>query len=200
MILLIVVAVIVLCVLYRPKYYEPKVYKRMFSPATCDHIRQQAKSSLNPSTISENYEVDSSIRKSETSWLDPNKDDVVKKVIQRCASLTDRPPENCEHLQVLRYKPGGFYTEHQDAFEKDIEPNFRMYTCIIALNDDYVGGETNFPNLNKKYKLEKGDVLLFNTLNSWDMFTKRAIHAGLPVQQGEKWICNLWIHKYVFKD
>jgi predicted 2-oxoglutarate/Fe(II)-dependent dioxygenase YbiX len=195
---LVIVAIVVLCVLYRPKYHQPRVYKNLFSPETCDHIRNLASDILLPSTVSEDREVDTSIRKSKTAWLDPRKDDIVRQVIKTCASLTDRPPKNCEQLQVLKYKPGGFYTEHQDAFDKDIEQNYRLYTCIIGLNEEYEGGETNFPNIKKKYRLNKGDVLVFNTLNDWDCFTDDAIHAGLPVRSGEKWICNLWIHKHVF--
>jgi prolyl 4-hydroxylase len=71
-----------------------------------------------------------------------------------------------------------------------------VYTFILCLNDDYEGGETNFPNLNKKYKLTKGDLLHFNTLNIWNMETKFALHGGEPVSKGEKWICNVWVHKY----
>ena len=59
--------------------------------------------------------------------------------------MTDRPLHNCEDLQVLRYKPGGFYKPHQDTFSDD--KNKRMYTFIIALNDEYEGGETEFPNI-----------------------------------------------------
>jgi len=48
-----------------------------------------------------------------------------------------------------------------------------MYTFIIALNDEYEGGETVFPNIRKQYRLEKA-----------------------PVKSGEKWICNLWVRMY----
>lgn len=196
--LLIITAIVILCILYRPRYHQPRVYKNLFSPETCDHIRNVASKSLEPSTVSEDREVDTSIRKSKTAWLNPRNDKIVKRVIEKCASLTDRSPKNCEQLQVLKYKPGGFYTEHQDAFDLDIEQNYRLYTCIIGLNDEYAGGETNFPNIKRKYRLGKGDVLVFNTLNDWDRFTDDALHSGLPVQSGEKWICNLWIHKHKF--
>ena len=28
------------------------------------------------------------------------------------------------------------------------------------------------------------------------METKFALHGGEPVSKGEKWICNVWVHKY----
>jgi len=196
--LLVIIAIIVLCVLYRPRYHQPRVYRNVFTPRVCDHIINLASTKLEPSTVSEDREVDQSIRKSKTAWLDPKSDKVVKQVIDKCSSFTDRPSKNCEHLQVLKYKPGGFYTEHQDTFEKHLEKNYRMYTCIIGLNEEYEGGETVFPTIKKKYRLNRGDVLVFNTLNDWDMFTDDALHAGTTVHSGEKWICNLWVHKHEF--
>jgi hypothetical protein len=196
--LLIIVAVVILCILYRPRYHKPRVYRNVFSPKMCQHIIKLASNSLEPSTVSEDRDVDDTIRKSKTAWLDPKSDRVVNHMVKTCASFTDRPSINCEHLQVLRYRPGGFYTEHQDTFEKHLEANYRMYTCIIGLNEGYEGGETEFTRLKTKYRLNTGDVLVFNTLNDWDMFTDNALHAGTTVRSGEKWICNLWIHKHEF--
>jgi predicted 2-oxoglutarate/Fe(II)-dependent dioxygenase YbiX len=117
-------------------------------------------------------------------------------MIKKCVSFTDRKPVNSEYLQVLKYKEGGFYTPHQDAFFD--EPNPRTVTAIIALNDDYEGGETEFPNLGKKFKLNKGDVLVFNNFTDWGYQTPKSLHGGRPVKSGVKWICNLWIHRYPY--
>ena len=57
---------------------------------------------------------------------------------------------------------------------------------------------TVFPVINKKYRLEKGDALFFDTLNNYECMTKKAIHGGAPVKSGEKWVCNLWVHKYTY--
>jgi prolyl 4-hydroxylase len=145
-----------------------------------------------PSTISKAFDLDDTTRKSETAWLTTD-DPIVEKIIDRCLKQVDRPKRNCESLQVLRYKPGGFYKPHQDAFAND--KNKRMFTFILALNDGYEGGETVFPNIKQRYTLKMGDALFFNTLDNYEMITSRALHAGEPVKSGEKWICNLWIHK-----
>ena len=75
----------------------------------------------------------------------------------------------------------------------------RIYTFILALNDGYDGGETEFPNLNKSYKLKAGDALFFDTLNNYDFLTSKSLHGGKTENHGNKWICNLWVrkHKYV---
>jgi len=179
-----------------PIYEKPRVLKSVLSKKECDHIMKITESNLQPSTIGGDYEINNSTRKSETAWIRASEDPIVDKLIRKCQSMTDRPFENYEDLQVLRYKPGGFYKPHQDTFSYD--KNRRMYTFIIALNDDYEGGETVFPNIKKQYRLEKGDVLFFNTLNNYECMTKKALHGGAPVKSGEKWVCNLWVHKYEY--
>ena len=179
-----------------PRYPDPTVIENFLSESERRHIIQEASIKLETSMISRDKQINESIRKSETAWL--NKEDpVVKGVIQRCLKYTDRPFENCEKLQVVRYKQGGHYKPHQDAFKDD--KNMRIYTFILALNDGYDGGETEFPNLNKSYKLKAGDALFFDTLNNYDFLTSKALHGGKTVNHGNNWICNLWVrkHKYV---
>lgn len=194
----IIVAVILLCILLRPRYKEPMVLPKVFTPEECDNIIKIAETRLEPSNMDTDFHVDKTIRDSETAWIDPAENKVANKMIRKCVSYTDRKPVNSEQLQVLKYKEGGFYTPHQDAFYD--EPNPRTVTAIIALNDDYEGGETEFPNLGKKFKLNKGDVLLFNNFTDWGYQTPKSLHGGRPVKSGEKWICNLWIHRYPYNS
>lgn len=195
--MIVLLLVIILLVLYLiPTYVEPRVVRGLITDEERAHIIQKAEKKLDVSTVAENRVVDKKIRDSETAWLDAS-DPIVKRVMDKCVALTDRPITNCEHLQVLRYKPGGHYKPHQDTFS-DTTGNKRMYTIILALNDDYEGGETEFPNLNKKYKMEAGDALFFHTLDNYELLTSKALHGGRPVKSGEKWICNLWVHKYPY--
>jgi predicted 2-oxoglutarate/Fe(II)-dependent dioxygenase YbiX len=190
---------LMLIVLYlMPTYEEPQVIPNFLTKVEMKHIMEKAETELDVSTVAEDRKIDKNIRDSETAWLDTKSDPIVKRVAQRCVSLTDRPLANCEHLQVLRYKPGGHYKPHQDSFS-DTKGNKRMYTVILALNDDYEGGETEFPNLKKKYKLKAGDALFFHTLDNYELMTSKALHGGRPVKSGEKWICNLWVHKYPYE-
>ena len=195
--MIILLLVIILLVVYLiPTYVEPRVVRGLITDEERAHIIQKAEKKLDVSTVAENRVVDKKVRDSETAWLDAS-DPVVKRVMDKCVALTDRPITNCEHLQVLRYKPGGHYKPHQDTFS-DTKGNKRMYTIILALNDDYEGGETEFPNLKKKYKMEAGDALFFHTLDNYELMTSKALHGGRPVKSGEKWICNLWVHKHPY--
>jgi hypothetical protein len=59
--------------------------------------------------------------------------------------------------ELLRYNAGEFYVEHTDSFKE--MP--RALTCIIALNDDYDGGEISFFKRELTYKLKKGSIIMF---------------------------------------
>ena len=193
--MVILLFLIVLLVYLLPTYPKPVVIENFLSEKECIHIKQEAKSKLHVSTVDKDRRVDEQIRKSETAWLS-TEDPIIRSVVERCVSRTDRPIENCEQLQVLRYTEGGHYNPHQDVFYQD--KNKRLYTFIIALNDEYEGGETAFPNLNEKYKLNAGDALFFHTLDNYGLDTTDALHGGQPVKSGEKWVCNLWVHKYPY--
>ncbi len=193
--MILILFLIVILVYLLPTYPKPVVIENFLSENELIHIKQRAESKLQVSTVAKDRKVDEKIRKSETAWLS-TEDPIVKSVVERCISHTDRPIENCEQLQVLRYKPGGHYQPHQDVFYED--KNKRVHTFILALNDEYEGGETSFPNIKEKYKLRAGDALFFDTLDNYGLDTSDALHGGEPVKKGEKWVCNLWVHKYPY--
>jgi len=194
--MILVLALILLVFFLLPRYQHPVVIENVLTDQECEYLKDKAKGRFKPSTVGGNHQVNSHIRKSETAWL--HKDDpVVGKLMKKCMKHTDRPLENCEQLQVLRYRPGGFYKPHYDAFKDGTNP--RMYTFIIALNDEYEGGETAFPRMKKEYRLKKGDCLLFENLDNYELITGKAWHGGKPVKSGEKWVCNLWVHKYPYE-
>jgi len=193
--MVILLFLIVLLVYLLPTYPKPVVIENFLSENERIHIKQEAKSKLQVSTVDKDRRVDEQIRKSETAWLS-TEDPIIRSVVERCVSRTDRPIENCEQLQVLRYTEGGHYNPHQDVFYQD--KNKRLYTFIIALNDEYEGGETAFPVINEKYKLKAGDALFFHTLDNYGLDTSDALHGGEPVKSGEKWVCNLWVHKHPY--
>ena len=193
--MLIIIALMLLILYALPTYPTPKVLNNFLSESERRHIIREASGKLEHSSISHNKRIDESIRKSETAWLS-REDPVVRAITKRCLKYTDRPVRNCEKLQVVRYRPGGHYKPHQDAFKDD--ENMRLYTFILALNDTYEGGETVFPNLNKAYKLKAGDALFFDTVNNYNFITSKALHGGNPVKSGDKWICNLWVRKYPY--
>ena len=182
-----------------PYYPKPRIWRNFLSPQECDEIIETSKPNLQESVVSQKRVVDEKIRKSHTCYL-KREIPVVGKLVDKVCWWLGRPSENSESLQVVKYTPGGFYNTHQDAncFVDESSDNERLYTVLVCLNDNFEGGETDFPEIGKKFKLKKGDALFFNTLNSARRCDKRADHAGIPVKSGEKWIANIWVHEKKF--
>jgi predicted 2-oxoglutarate/Fe(II)-dependent dioxygenase YbiX len=58
-----------------------------------------------------------------------------------------------------RYEPGDFFVLHADADPKH-NPE-RRYSIVLYLSDDFGGGGTAFPTIERTYKLSAGQALLF---------------------------------------
>lgn len=69
---------------------------------------------------------------------------------------------------------------HNDLDKYAVQKHF--YTILVALNDDYVGGEIQFKNRigNEAIKLSAGDVLIYPANNSYE-------HRELEVTSGTKY-------------
>jgi hypothetical protein len=83
--------------------------------------------------------------------------------------------------ELLKYPVGCFYTEHTDSFK--LRP--RAVSCSFILNDDFEGGEFAFFNKELKYKLEKGDALLFPSNFMYP-------HEVMPVTKGTRYSIITW--------
>ena len=180
-------------------YIEPKVIPDFLTEDEIEYIKKESNNKFVPSDITDIKSgyigiIDRNLRMSDSTWLEID-DPIVNSVIRKCVGLTNKPFINCEYLQVVRYKEGGHFKHHQDV-NSYLMINRRLYTIMIALNDDYEGGETDFPGLNIEYKLKKGSALFFHTLDNRKLHTSLALHGGKPVKSGEKWICNLWVWEY----
>ena len=183
------------------EYIYPEQYSNFIEYDDCQNIIKTATPLFSESQLVSGGTEN--IRKSQTAWL-PITDPVVEKIIRKTCAITNIPFEHAEKLQVVKYQPGGFYSAHYDAscddkkecveFEKN--GGQRIVTLIIYLNDEYEGGETEFPNLNKKYKLNSGGALLFYSLETnGNQCHPLSLHSGTPVKSGEKYIANVWLRE-----
>ena len=116
---------------------------------------------------------------------------VLHAINQRIAAATGTTYEQGEPLQVLSYEPGQQYKMHSDALAGD--PNQRVVTFLVYLNDAYEGGETIFPDLDLRYRGDVGDGLMFRNVQSDGTPHPLARHAGLPVTRGRKLLLSKWI-------
>ena len=92
-----------------------------------------------------------------------------------------------EPYGVLRYNGGEEYKAHYDGGSD-------MGRCISALaylNDDYTGGEIEFPNFNVKIKPQAGMLILFPS-------TFPYTHIAHPVIEGTKYAIVTWLRDQKF--
>jgi hypothetical protein len=83
---------------------------------------------------------------------------------------------------LLKYSGGQEYKTHYDS-----GPAMRrMITALCYLNDDYEGGEIEFPNFNVKIKPQPGMLILFPS-------TFPYAHKAYPVTDGTKYTMVTWI-------
>ena len=183
----------------------PQMIHGILEPHECEYIISKAESSFARSTVVGIDGPDES-RTSETAWI--GKDDpVVRKILERACELTGKCYKNAEDLQVVRYKPGTYYRAHHDACCEDSEAcslfenkgGQRVGTLLVYLNDEFTDGETHFPDFGDlKMKAPPGSAIFFKPLGSEDKCHPKALHAGLPISSGTKYVCNAWVRESEF--
>lgn len=84
-----------------------------------------------------------------------------------------------ERLRCYRYKPGQRFAPHYDgAFVRD-DREQSLVSFLVYLNEDFVGGETNFLELGRTIVPRAGMALPFQ---------HRLLHEGAEVREGCKYV------------
>ena len=184
----------------------PTEVGQILTPEECKAIIDYAEPKFSRSTLVAAEAVDNT-RTSETAWLSRDHD-LSRKILAKARELTGMPFENCEDIQVVRYKPGTYYKPHHDACCEDNEHCLkfedeggqRVGTLLVYLNDDYEEGWTAFPDANLKLKAPPGGGVFFRPLgrDDWRCHPK-ALHGGMPVKNGTKYLCNVWVREGTFR-
>jgi len=117
------------------------------------------------------------------------------------AASVGLPFRNLEAMTVLHYAVGEQISEHFDFVDPNV-PNYeqqvrergqRVVTFLIYLNDDYAGGETEFPRLGVSHRGRGGEGMFFVNAFASGAPDVRTLHAGRPITRGEKWIVSQFI-------
>jgi prolyl 4-hydroxylase len=125
---------------------------------------------------------------------------IMQMVNGRIADAIRIPLSHQEPANVLHYKPGEAYRPHFDFITPSEQHAMelrttgqRSTTFLIYLNDDFEGGETEFPQLDWRFKGKAGDALMFWNLTPAGEPDQNTRHAGLPPTSGEKWLFSKWV-------
>ena len=82
-------------------------------------------------------------------------------------------------LRLYRYCPGERHGVHWDTVVELAGGIRSLLTLVFYLNDDFTGGETDFPELDREVEPRTGRALLFQ---------HRVLHEATEVQSGEKFV------------
>jgi hypothetical protein len=182
-----------------------RIIKGFASAAECDWLIERGKGRLRRAQVyrrdaSGHMEVGNRTN-TESDFTIVNADLVLALIRDRIAGSIDIDVRYFEMTKLLHYEPGQFFGVHADfqapdtpALAKEIETRGqRTVTFLVYLNDNYAGGETDFPKIGYRFKGGRGDALFFyNVLDSGAPDFSTA-HAGLPPASGMKWLLSQWV-------
>ena len=175
------------------------------SPELCDWLIARAQPNL---TRAEVYDHDTGRQRVEEVrtntacyFLWEASDLLVMLLRAKMATAAEFPVLGMESTAVLHYTVGEEFLPHCDFLDvnqpgpaKDVAGRGqRVLTFLIALNDDYEGGQTDFPEIGKRWKGRKGNGLFFWNVEPDGTPDRLTRHAGLPPTRGEKWLLSQWI-------
>lgn len=203
---LIIILLLLYIVLFKINNYDIIEYNNFLTNDECDKLISLVKDNLIVSKIyrKDNDIVSPTFRNSYQSWLNEDSDIIVKNIINKIRKITNSSFNYIEPIQIVKYPENGFFNLHYDACKDTDEICERMNlgrgprykTFIIYLNDNFNGGETNFPKKKKIIKPNKRKGVLFYNTDKNGNILDESLHAGLPITKGNKWIANVWIHLY----
>ncbi|CAG9181667.1 hypothetical protein LMG23992_04554 [Cupriavidus laharis] len=187
-----------------------RLYHQLLSDAECDALVDLARGRLarspvvNPDTGDENL-IDA--RTSMGAMFQVGEHALLERIETRIATVTGVPADHGEGLQILNYKPGGEYQPHFDFFNPKRPGEARQLrvggqriaTLVIYLNTPQAGGATAFPRIGLEVAPVKGNAVYFSYLLPDGTLDERTLHAGLPVQAGEKWIATKWLREHPYR-
>jgi len=186
---------------------SPRVFiiQKFLSDFEVNEIIALAKPKIADSTVGQ--QDGGGTRKSETrtsqnAWI-PRSSSVITNTLftraEHLLNITKLDRSNSEDIQVVHYDVGQKYDSHHDWGVSGY-PESRFITLLLYLSDmsnEDAGGETAFPKaangMGFKVHPGKGSAVLFYNLLEDGNGDDLALHAALPVRQGEKWLANFWV-------
>ena len=182
-----------------------EIFPRIAPAAVCAWLIERAKAREAPARVSNADEGGSNVDGMRTNTVTGfgllDTDLVMLLVRARIAAATGIPIALQEAANVLHYTPGQQYEPHVDYLDPEIGHfteelgliGQRTGTFLVYLNDAYEGGETEFLDLDIRFKGRPGEALYFVNVDQAGGPDRRTLHAGRPPTSGEKWVLSQWI-------
>ena len=159
--------------------------------------------------LAEKMAVGSDLMKSLPFHLIADGHDVFRRIRDFISEKTNLPAQNQEEFLITRYMEGGEYADHFDSFtvRNDLvhtdeffqccmsNGGQRLYTFVFYLNDDFEGGETYFPRLERTIKPLAGGVAYWSNVDSHGATNELMMHRGCVVKSMKKWILVIYVRE-----
>jgi prolyl 4-hydroxylase len=181
--------------------------RKFATPEECAWLIQCARDTLAPSTIYDfktgELRQDPKRTNSYTA-CNPLDVGIIAEVIRARLSRTiGLPLAHYEMSQILHYSVGQEFRPHHDyfdpahaGFQQEIATlGQRVATQLIFLNQEFEGGETQFPSIGLTFRGGTGDALMFFNINEAGDPEPLTLHTGLPPTEGQKWTFSQWIRE-----
>jgi prolyl 4-hydroxylase len=185
------------------------VIDRLFSADECRLLIASAQPHLRDSNTVDpatGQPLSQPIRTSTDATFDPVLETGALRVAQlRMAAAAGIELIHAERLTVLRYAPGQEYRPHRDylppgVIERDgPQAGNRVRTICVYLNAVTAGGATEFPVPGLRVAPMPGRAVIFDNLGADGRPDPDSLHAGMPVEAGEKWLATLWIRQQPYR-
>mmetsp|Transcript_67524 Transcript_67524/g.158440 ORF Transcript_67524/g.158440 Transcript_67524/m.158440 type:complete len:462 (+) Transcript_67524:65-1450(+) len=179
---------------------EVLLVRDFLDEAEIQHLIDVAESGWEPSEVGQGvyrtkYEGQdlanqvSEIRTSYSCLIEPGQSETITAIEHRLAALAGMDVKFLEPLNMVRYLPGQFFSEHHDG-------RFRPKTIFVYLNDIAPGdgGETMFPELRLKIVPRRGCAVMWSNVLGPQQEDKRMVHQGLPPTTGTKYGVNCFFN------
>ena len=182
-----------------------KILDNILSKTECESIIEKYTKDLHTlSTLGTNID---SYRTANGTWIYTN-DELSLKIQSVVANDCGIPIQNQEKIHIVKYEKGGEYKEHHDFFHPNTDyyestvgnSGQRTHSYLFYLNDDFTGGETNFPTKKIKVTPRTGRMLAWKNINDDGSLDFESLHAGLPVETGIKYIAIIWVRQHSFQN
>lgn len=168
-----------------------------FSKAECDRLIAIVDAVARPSPTYKGS--DATGRTSYTGDVDPF-DPFVLMLQRRIDDLMGIDPALGETIQGQRYEPGQEFRGHYDHFlpsqpfweAEQKRGGQRSWTAMAYLNAVEEGGTTDFPRVDLSIPPQPGALLIWNNMKPDGTPNPNAMHAGMPVVKGVKYVLTKW--------
>lgn len=160
----------------------------------CKQLCVDARPDLKPSRSANllTYVYQDLLRTSTSCTIVTKETDYVR---QMASQLSGYPISHIEYAQVVRYEEGQGFEVHYDTNPNDKTTSTwsRVATFMVYLNDEFIGGETEFPFINNIITPETGMGVFWWNVVGGELIPESK-HKGRYIISGTKWIINTWVH------